>query len=98
MIKGTRVMVKSWPTIKNTLDLGHISEECGTLKGRKRFNFAKEMAQHCHMKTRIKEVHVDMEGGNRYCLEGCDIWWWDESWLYDMSLKRNNFDEELFTL
>lgn len=81
-------MVKPWPTIEGTLDRGHVWEECGTLKGYKRMNFAKEMVEYCHKKTRIAQIHKNNDGVNVYALEGCEDWWWAEEWFYDMSYKN----------
>ena len=87
MMIGTRVMVKSWPTIASTLDDVGIWEEAGVLKGNSRMNFGHGMKEYCHKKTRIIQVYENCDGDTVYNLEGCDDWWWHPDWFYDMTHK-----------
>ena len=98
MRQGTRVRVKSWHNIKDTLQGTLFNEEAGVLKGNKRMNFAAEMKRYCGYETRVLEAHTNDDGDTVYRLDDCQGWWWHELWLYDLSYKQNNLPEELFTL
>jgi len=98
MIVGSRVRIKSWLTIEDTLDRTSHPDELGCLKG-ENLNFARSMKKFCNMKTRIIGMtnHQTL-GYMTYTLEGCELWAWHGDWIYDMSNKRNDFSDELFTL
>ena len=97
MIVGTRVKIKSWPTIASTLKDVNIWEESGVLKTNKRMNFAGNMKEYCHKPTRISQIYTNRDGDTVYALEGCDEWWWHPDWFYDMSYK-NILPDEVFRI